>query len=141
MESKKGEEMSGRQADRNILTWYPTLRLRYQSRRSGRAERKLRHILDVVRAITLAATTPSSFLGEAALTAVYTINRCPSPIIKNQTPCGLLFGSSPSYDLLRLPNGRETIPDVSTIRSLSLFAASAKTKVIPLRHATPVSAF
>ena len=72
------------------------------SQKNGRAERKLRHILDVVRAITLAATTPSSFWGEAALTAVYTINRCPSPIIKNQTPYGLLFGSSPSYDLLRV---------------------------------------
>ena len=72
------------------------------SQENGRAERKLRHILDVVRAITLAATTPSSFWGEAALTAVYTINRCPSPIIKNQTPYGLLFGSSPSYDLLRV---------------------------------------
>ena len=72
------------------------------SQQNGRAERKLRHILDVVRAITLVATTPSSFWGEAALTAVYTINRCPSPIIKNQTPYGLLFGSSPSYDLLRV---------------------------------------
>ena len=39
------------------------------SQQNGRAERKLRHILDVVHAITLAATTPSSFWGEAALTA------------------------------------------------------------------------
>ena len=61
------------------------------SQQNGRAERKLRHILDVVRAITLAAATPSSFWGEAALTAVYTINRCPSPIIKNQTPYGLFL--------------------------------------------------
>ena len=43
-----------------------------------------------------------SFGGEAALTAFYTINRCPSPIVQNQPPYDLLFGSSPSYDLLRV---------------------------------------
>ena len=72
------------------------------SQQNGRAERKLRHILDVVRATTIAASTPSQFWGEAALTVVYTINRCPSPIILNQTPYDLLFGYSPSYDLLRV---------------------------------------
>ena len=69
---------------------------------NGRAERKLRHILDVVRATTIVASTPSQFWGEAALTAVYTINQCPSPIVQNQTPYDMLFGSSPSYDLLRV---------------------------------------
>ena len=43
-----------------------------------------------------------SFGGEATFTAVYTINWCPSPIVQNQTPYDLLFGSSPSYDLLRV---------------------------------------
>ena len=62
----------------------------------------MRHILDVIRATTIAASIPSQFWGEAALTAVYTINRCPSPIVQNQTPYDLLFGSSPSYDLLRV---------------------------------------
>ena len=51
------------------------------SHQNGRAERKLRHILDVVHATTIAASTPSQFLGEAALTAIYTINWCPSPIV------------------------------------------------------------
>ena len=41
-------------------------------------------------------------MGEAALIAVYTINRCPSPIVHNQTPYDLLFGSCSSYDLLRV---------------------------------------
>ena len=72
------------------------------SQQNGRAERKRRHILDVVRATTLAASTPSQFWGEAAFTAVYTNNRCPSPIIQNQTTYDMLFGSSPSYDLLRV---------------------------------------
>ena len=72
------------------------------SQQNGRDECKLRHILDVVRATTIAASTPSPFWGEAVLTAVYTINRCPSPIDQNQTLYDLLFGSSPSYDLLRV---------------------------------------
>ena len=72
------------------------------SQQNGRAEPKLRHTLDVVHATTIAASTPSQFWGETAFTAVYTINRCPSPIVHNQTPYDLLFGSSPSYDLLRV---------------------------------------
>ena len=59
-------------------------------------------ILDVVRAITIVASTPTQFWGEAALTTLYTINRCPSPIIQNQTPYDLLFSSSPFYDLLKV---------------------------------------
>ena len=37
------------------------------------------------------------FLGEAALHAVHTINRIPSPVIQNQTPYERLFGSPPDY--------------------------------------------
>ena len=53
------------------------------SQQNGRAERKLRHILDVVCVTTIAASTPFQFWGEAAFTTVYTINRCPSPIVHN----------------------------------------------------------
>ena len=72
------------------------------SQQNGNVERKLRHILDVVRATIIAASTPTQFWGETALTAVYTINRCPSPIVQNQTPYDPLFGSFPSYDSLRV---------------------------------------
>ena len=72
------------------------------SQQNGRAERKLRHILDVVCATMIAASTPSQFWGEAALTVVYIINQCPSPIVHNQTPYDLLFGFSLSDDLLRV---------------------------------------
>ena len=51
------------------------------SQQNGRAGRKLHHILDIVRALTNAASTPASFWGEVALTVVYTINRRPSPVI------------------------------------------------------------
>ena len=72
------------------------------SQQNGRAEHKLHHILDVVRANTIVTSTPSQFWGEATLTSIYTINQSPSPIVHNQTPYDLLFGSSPSYDLLRV---------------------------------------
>ena len=71
------------------------------SQQNDKAECKLRHILDVIRATTIVASTPH-FLGEAVLTVVYTINRCPSPIVQNQTLYNLLFGSSPSCDLLNV---------------------------------------
>ena len=48
---------------------------------NGRAERKLRHILDIVCALLLLAKVPAPFLGEVALHAVHAINHIPSPII------------------------------------------------------------
>ena len=39
------------------------------SQQNGKAKRKLRHILDVVRATTIVASTPFQFWGEASLTA------------------------------------------------------------------------
>ena len=59
------------------------------SQQNGRAERKLRHILDTIRALLLSAKVPTPFWGEVALHA---INRIPSPIIQNQTPYERLFG-------------------------------------------------
>jgi hypothetical protein len=72
------------------------------SQQNGRAERKLCHILDTVRALTNAASTPVSFWGKAALTAVYTINHCPSPVVQNITPYERLFGTASNYSLLKV---------------------------------------
>jgi hypothetical protein len=74
----------------------------YTSQQNGRAERKHRHILDTVRALLISASLPERFWGEAALTAVYTINRVPSPTIHNQTPFERLYGSIPDYSLLKV---------------------------------------
>jgi hypothetical protein len=72
------------------------------SQQNGRTEHKLHHILDTVRALTNAASTPISFWGEAALTAVYIINRCSSPVVQNTTPYEWLFGTAPNYSLLKV---------------------------------------
>ncbi|RVW80523.1 Retrovirus-related Pol polyprotein from transposon TNT 1-94 [Vitis vinifera] len=71
------------------------------SQQNGRAERKLRHILDTVRALLLYAKVPAPFWGEASLHAVHAINRIPSAVIHNQTLYERLFGSLPDYHHLR----------------------------------------
>ena len=74
----------------------------YTSQQNGRVERKLCHILDVVRTLLISASLPKRFWGEAALTVVYTINRIPSPTIHNKSPFELLYGQTPDYSSLRV---------------------------------------
>jgi transposase InsO family protein len=92
-------------AFQNILKQYdvsPHLFCSGTSQQNGKAERKLRHILDTVRALLLSFLVPTPFWGEATLTAVYTINRLPTPVLANCTPHKRLFGSSPTYHQLRV---------------------------------------
>ncbi|RVW53554.1 Retrovirus-related Pol polyprotein from transposon TNT 1-94 [Vitis vinifera] len=53
---------------------------------NGVAERKNRHLLEVVRASLIAAKTPISYWEEAITSAAYLINRVPSSAINFQTP-------------------------------------------------------
>ncbi|KAI3664859.1 hypothetical protein L6452_43468 [Arctium lappa] len=69
---------------------------------NDRAERKHRHILDTVRTLLISAKCPERFWGEAAFTAVYTINRHPTPILKNKSPYEALYDISPAYELLKV---------------------------------------
>ena len=71
------------------------------SQQNGRAEQKLRHIFDTIRALFLSAKVPAPFWGEASLHVVHAINRIPSPVIHNQTPYERLFRSPPNYHHLR----------------------------------------
>ena len=71
------------------------------SQQNGRAERKLCHILNTVRALFLSAKVPAPFWGEAALNVVHAINRIPSPVIHNQTSYKCLFGSPLNYHHLQ----------------------------------------
>ena len=70
------------------------------SQQNGRAERKLRHILDTVCALLLSSKIPVPFWEEAILIATHAINRIPSPTFSNQTPYERLFGSPPHYQHL-----------------------------------------
>ena len=72
----------------------------YTSQQNGRAEWKHRHILDVVWTLLISASLPKRFWGKAALTAMYTINRIPSPTTHNKSPFELLYGHTPDYSSL-----------------------------------------
>ena len=72
----------------------------YTSQQIGRAERKYRHILDVVRTFLIFTSLPEHFWGEVELTSVYTINRIPSPTIHKKSPFELLYGQTPDYSSL-----------------------------------------
>ena len=51
--------------------------------------------------LTLSAAIPERFWGEAAFTAIYTINLVPSPTTHNKSPFELLYGQTPDYSSLR----------------------------------------
>ena len=63
---------------------------------------KHRHILDTVCTLLISAKCPERFWGEAAFTAVYTINQHPTPILNNKSPYEVLHGVSPAYELLKV---------------------------------------
>ncbi|KAJ9549008.1 hypothetical protein OSB04_021551, partial [Centaurea solstitialis] len=72
------------------------------SPQNGRAERKHRHILDTIRTLLISAKCPEHFWGEAAFTAVYTINRHATPTLQNKSPYETLHGITPAYELLKV---------------------------------------
>ncbi|PKU75385.1 Retrovirus-related Pol polyprotein from transposon TNT 1-94 [Dendrobium catenatum] len=69
---------------------------------NGLAERKHRHIIETARTLLLQAKLPTSFWVESVLTAVYLINRLPSPITKYISPFQCLYKSPPSYSHLKI---------------------------------------
>jgi hypothetical protein len=60
------------------------------------------HIIETARTLLIASFVPSHFWGEAVSTAVYLINRQPSTKLSNKCLDGVLFGTHPSYDHLRV---------------------------------------
>jgi len=69
---------------------------------NGVAERKHRHIVETARSFLLSAHVPRQFWGEAALTAVYVINRIPTSLNGGLSPYEKLYGEVPDYSLLRV---------------------------------------
>ena len=66
------------------------------------AERKNRHLLDVVRTLLIESCVPSHFWCEALSTAVYLINRLPSTNLNNYSPYLRLFEHAPDYSNLHI---------------------------------------
>jgi hypothetical protein len=69
---------------------------------NGVAERKHRHIIESACTILISSFVPSHFWSEAVSTAVYLINRQPSPKLSGKSPGEVLFGTPPCYDHLRV---------------------------------------
>lgn len=70
---------------------------------NGVAERKHCHIIETTRALLHLQTTSMSikFWGEAALTAVYLINRQPLSVNKFVSPYQKLFDTTPDYNFFK----------------------------------------
>ncbi|XP_075076338.1 uncharacterized protein LOC142162992 [Nicotiana tabacum] len=66
------------------------------------AKRRRGYILDTARALRFQASVPLKFCGEYALTAVYVINRIPTPTLQGRCPYEVLYGHLPSLKHLRV---------------------------------------
>ena len=66
---------------------------------NGVAERKIRHLLNVTRALLHYHNVPKYLWGEAVLTATYVINRVPSKVLNNQSPFQCLIDFYPDLKL------------------------------------------
>uniref|UniRef100_A0A2N9HKM9 Integrase catalytic domain-containing protein n=1 Tax=Fagus sylvatica TaxID=28930 RepID=A0A2N9HKM9_FAGSY len=73
----------------------------HTSQQNGVAERKHRHIVDMGLTLMSQASLPLTFWPYAFSTAVFLINRLPSPHRGLISPWESLFGSSPPYSIFR----------------------------------------
>jgi hypothetical protein len=73
----------------------------HTSQQNGVAKRKHRHVVDTGLALLAHSGLSTKYWVDAFLTAIYLINRLPTPTISNQTPYFKLFHHDPDYNILR----------------------------------------
>jgi hypothetical protein len=73
----------------------------YTPSQNGVAERKYRHVTETGLTLMFHAHVPVSLWVEAFSTAVFLINRLPSPSLDGKTPYEILFGKALDYSMLR----------------------------------------
>ena len=71
------------------------------SQQNGAAERKHRHVMDTGLALLAHLGLQTKYWVDAFLTAIYLINRLPTPTLSSQTPYFKLFNHAPDYNFLR----------------------------------------
>jgi hypothetical protein len=74
----------------------------YTSQQNGIAERKRRHIVETELSLHAHSHLPSTYWVEAFSTAIYLINRLPTPTLKWSVPYTLLFNKAPDFSQLRV---------------------------------------
>ena len=105
------------------------------SQQNGRVERKLHHILDIVRALLLSVEVPALFWGEVALYVVHAINHIPSPVIQIKLHISAFLGHlqtittfAPSVLLVSFFFSHMSITNLSLSQGFVVFLAMAKLK-------------
>ncbi|XP_020090489.1 uncharacterized protein LOC109711719 isoform X2 [Ananas comosus] len=88
----------------------------YTPQQNGLAERKHRHLSNIVRSLLFQAGLPPRFWAEAIQTAVFLVNRLPSlTVLNGRSPYDILHGcASPDLQLIRV-FGCLCYPDVQDI--------------------------
>jgi len=69
----------------------------YTPSQNGGAERKHRHITETGLTMLFHSTVPLHFWVEAFSTAVFTINRLPTPVLNGTSLFEIMYGKSPLY--------------------------------------------
>ncbi|GKU93013.1 hypothetical protein SLEP1_g6653 [Rubroshorea leprosula] len=69
---------------------------------NGTAERKHKHIVETGLTMLLHANMPPRYWVEGFSTAVFLINRMPTPILKNKSPYFILYGKVPNYSMIKV---------------------------------------
>ena len=70
--------------------------------KNGRAERKIRHVVETGLALLAQASLLSRYWMQAFQTTCYLINLLPTNVLQNRIPLQLLFNKTPNYCHLRV---------------------------------------
>jgi hypothetical protein len=73
----------------------------HTSQQNGIVERKHRHILEMGLTLLAQSGLPPKYWVDSFFTSIFLINRLPSPVIHNKSPCSKLFKKQPDYTFLR----------------------------------------
>lgn len=73
----------------------------YTHQQNEKSKRKHRHISELGITLLASANLPQKIWRDAFVTAVYLINRLPTPSLQNVTPFQVLFKTSPDYKFLK----------------------------------------